>query len=379
MTPTPASGGERRKPKRKIVATVVGITLLLAGSAGLFWNEWRSAARTATLLAGERSVVSLAVDAVPTVPPAGLVHLAGEARASETIVDALFLVRSDGLRLDRTVEMYQWREHREGSGDDREYRYERVWAEGRIPSERFRAGGSRVNPAPPPIASERRYPTEVTIGAFGVAPDLLDLLPADEAIVLAGAGDVYLGGELYRPVGTAFSNSQRPAPEIGDIRVRFQAVPAGPISILGGIDGSMIGSWTAPNGESLAIASPGLATADTMLAGAYRSNALATWGARLAATLVVLVGQALLLPQLDRRFPRFRAHRAALRAAFVLPLGLMLAITWALVVIAVAWAVFRPLMSLALIAVSIFLLFILVIVADHRAKVGSAKSTSRPH
>ncbi len=377
MAPTPASGGKRRKPKRTIVATIVGITLLLAGSAGLFWNEWRSAARTATLLAGERSVVSLAVDAVPTVPPAGLVHLAGEARASDSIVDPLFPVRSDGLRLDRIVEMYQWREHREGTGDDREYRYERVWAEGRIPSERFRAGGSRVNPAPPPIASERHYPTEVTIGAFGVAPDLLDLLPASEAVVLAGAGDVYLGGDLYRAVGTAFSNSRQPAPEIGDIRVRFQAVPAGPISVLGGIDGSTIDSWTSPNGERLAIASPGLATADSMLAAAYRSNALATWGARLAATLVVLVGQALLLPQLDQRFPAFRAQRAALRAAFVLPLGLVLAIAWALIVIAVAWALARPLMSLAFVSASILLLLVLVRVAERGAKAGSPESASR--
>jgi hypothetical protein len=276
MGQTGRAGGDLEKPKPKIVAIIFGSVLLLAGSIGLFWNEWRSAGRTATLLAGERSVVSLDAQSVPTPLPAGLVHLAGQARPSEAIVDDVFPVRSEGLRLDRTVEMYQWREHREGSGDDREYRYERVWAEGRIPSERFRAGGSRANPAPPPIASERRYPTEVSIGAFGVAPALVELLPASEAVIVTGAGDVYVGGELYRATGAAFSNGRQASPEIGDVRVRFEAVPAGPISVLGVVDGAVVDRWTAPNGQILAMASPGSTTAQAMLAAAYRSNALAT-------------------------------------------------------------------------------------------------------
>lgn len=378
MAPTPASSGAEKTPRRKIVATVVGIILLLAGSAGLFWNEWRSASRTATLLAGERSVVSLAVDAVPTVPPAGLVHLAGEARASETIVDGLFPVRSDGLRLDRTVEMYQWREHREGSGDDREYRYERVWAEGRIPSERFRAGGTRVNPAPPPFASERRYPTEVSIGAFGVAPALVGLLPASEPIVVSGASDVHVGSELYRAASAAFSNSRQSSPAIGDVRVRFQAVPAGPISVLGGIDGSVVDRWTAPNGKSIAMASPGSTTAEAMLAAAYRSNALATWGIRFAATFVVFIALALLVSRLERHFPRARALRTELQAGLVLPLGVTLAVAWALVVIAAAWVVFRPLMSLGLIAAGIILLFLLIWMGERSTGSRGAGSMSEP-
>jgi hypothetical protein len=378
MAQTGRAGGDPEKPKAKIVAIIFGIVLLLAGSVGLFWNEWRSASRTATLLAGERSVVSLDVQSMPTPLPAGLVHLAGQAQPSEAIVDDVFPVRSEGLRLDRTVEMYQWREHREGSGDDREYRYEQVWAEGRIPSERFRAGGSRVNPAPPTIASERRYPTEVSIGAFGVAPTLLVHLPASEAVVVTGAGDVYVGGELYRATGAAFSTSRQPSPEIGDVRVRFEAVPAGPISVLGGINGSTVGRWTAPNGQSIAMASPGTTTADAMLAAAYRSNALSTWGIRLAATLVVFVGLALLLPRLDRHIPRIRALRADLEAALVLPLGVVLAAAWASLVIAAAWIVFRPLMSLALIVASITLLLLFIWAGERRARSRGAGSMSEP-
>ena len=376
MASAGGTGGDRQKPKPKVVATILCVVLLLAGSAGLFWNEWRSASQSATLLAGERSVVSLAANAVPTVPPAGLVHLAAEARPREAIVDDVFPVRSDGLRLDRTVEMYQWRELREGSGDDREYRYERVWAEGRIPSEHFRAGGSRVNPAPPSIASGRAYPTEVSIGAFGVAPALVELLPASEAVIVTGAADVYVGGQLYRAPGAAFSTSHQSSPEIGDVRVRFAAVPAGPISVLGGVDGSIVDRWTAPNGKSLAMASPGVRTADAMLAAAYRSNALATWGIRLAATLALFVGQALLLSRLDRHFQGIRALHAELQAGLVLPLGVTLAVAWALVIIAVAWAVFRPLMSLGLITASIVMLFVLIWVSERRARSRGARSTS---
>jgi hypothetical protein len=154
-------------------------------------------------------------------------------------------------------------------------------------------------------------------------------------------------------------------------------VPAGPISVLGGVDGSTIDRWVAPNGQSIVMASPGSTSADAMLAAAYRSNAFTTWGIRLAATLVVFVGLALLLPRLDRHFPRVRELRAELQSGLVLPFGVTLAAAWALIVVAVAWLVFRPVASVGLILASIALLFLLIRIGERRARSKGRESRRR--
>jgi hypothetical protein len=372
MAPTPTTAGPSKQPKRKTVALVVGTLLVLAASVALFWNEWRSASRNAALVAGERGLVEIGIDRVPAAVPSGLVHLGGPARPSGAIADPIFPVREAALRLDRIVEMYQWREHREGSGDNRTYRYERVWAEGRIASERFRAGGTRINPAAPAIASVRLYPDEVAIGTYALAPALIDLLPASAVVTVPPPGEVFLRSQLLRADGTGYTTTRGAAPEIGDVRVRFRAVPAGTVSVLGGLDGSVLRPWRAPGGGAVALAEPGLVTPQAMLGKAYRSNALQTWAIRLAATVALFVGLSLMLSALRRTSTAIAGWKARLEARLALPLAVSLAVAWGVVVIALAWLLFRPLMSMALVAASVALFSLLVAFAGRRPAAGGS-------
>ena len=340
-----------RKPKRKTAIAVFGLILVLAGSVALFWNEWRSARESATLIAGEGAVVSARFDRVPPEGTAGLVHIVGPARPSGLAADPLFPVTHDALRLDRVVEMYQWREFSQGTGDNRTDNYEPVWAEGRIPSERFRDRMRHTNPAAPAIASARFYPDEVALGAYAVAPELLDRLPASEGVAVAPGGEVFIEGRAMRGEGSAFLSGSATHPEIGDLRVRFSAVPTGEISVLAGLDGSTLGAWTAPDGGTIAMAEPGLRTSGQMFGAAYRSNALTTWLVRAAGWLGIFVGLSILLRRIARRVPPLADLQARLKG----PIALTLALAWALAVVALAWVVFRPLMSLGLVAVSAIL------------------------
>jgi hypothetical protein len=299
--------------------------------------------------------LSLGIERVPIDATGRLVHLAGPARPSGPVRDPVFAVVQSALRLDRIVEMYQWREHDQGSGDNRTTRYEQVWAEGRIASERFRERVGRSNPAAPPFASERFYPAEVALGAYGVALDLVDLLPAVAAIAVPAGNEIFVGGLTLRGDGGAFVTSTGSRPAIGDVRVRFRAVPAGEVSVLAGLDGSVLRPWPAPNGGTIALVEPGLENAREMLGAAYRMNALHTWGIRLAATLAVFVGLSLALGRPGRRVAWLGTLQAKLQA----PIALVVAIVWSLAVIALAWAIFRPLVSLALVVSSIALFALL--------------------
>jgi len=361
----------RKKPGRKTVIVVFGLILLLAGSLALFWNEWRSAAATATLTAGERALVAADLDRVPPEGTAGLVHLSGPARPSGPVTDPLLPLTAEVLRLDRVVEMYQWREFSQGTGDNRTDNYEAVWAEGRIPSERFRDRLRHTNPPAPSIRSARFYPEEVALGAYAVAPELLDRLPASEAVAVPGR-EVFVDGRALRGEGAAFFTGSPTSPAIGDVRVRFDAVPVGEISVLGGLDGAILRPWTAPNGGTVAMAEPGLRTSSQMFAAGYRSNALTTWLVRAGGTLGIFVGFSVLLGHIARRLPPLAALKAKMRG----PIAFSLALAWALAVIALAWLVFRPLLGLGLVAVSAALFVALGALGARRAEDRLAPSKS---
>jgi hypothetical protein len=341
----------KKKPKRKAAIGIFGLILILAGSAALFWNEWRSATATATLIAGERALVDVSLDRVPPEATTGLVHLVGPASPSGPIADPLLPLSHAALRLDRVVEMYQWREFSQGTGDNRTDNYEAVWAEGRIPSERFRDRMRHSNPAAPSIQSARFYPDEVTLGAYAVAPDILDQLRASEGVAVPQGREVFIDGRALRGDGSAFLSGSATHPEIGDLRIRFMAVPVGEISVLAGLDGSTLRPWTAHNGGSIAMAEPGPRTASQLLATAYRSNALTTWLIRAAGWLGIFVGSSILLGHIARRVPPIADLKARLKG----PIAATLALAWALAVIALAWVIFRPLLSLGLVAASAIL------------------------
>ena len=372
MPDRPKTSPRPKKHKRKTAIGVFGLILVLAGSIALFWNEWRSASQSATLIAGERAVVGAGLDRVPSEGMSGLVHLAGPARPSGLTSDPLLPVTTEALRLDRVVEMYQWREFSQGTGDNRTDNYEAIWAEGRIPSERFRDRMRHSNPAAPAIASARFYPDEVALGVFAVAPEILDLLPANEGVVAAPGREVFIEGRALRGEGSAFLTGSLANPEIGDVRVRYQAVPAGEISVLAGLDGSVLGPWTAPNGGIIALAEPGLRTSGQMFGAAYRSNALTTWAIRFAGTLGIFVGLSILLGHIARRVPPLADLQARLKG----PIALTLALATALAVIALAWVAFRPLMSLGLVAVSTVLILTLRALRARRPEDGLAQQTS---
>lgn len=345
-----------RKPKtQKASGLVVGLVLIGAASVALVWNEWRSASAVATLLAAERHVVGAALERVPVGDAGRLLHLAGPARVAAPTIDPLFGVGGLVLRLDRTVEMLQWREQSEGSGNDRTFRYERVWAAARIPSEQFTERRGRTNPPAPPFTSERFYPTDATLGAYGLGREVLDRLRPLDPVSPGSTALINVRGLELRATAGGFQTGTPEAPAIGDVRVRFGGVPQGDYSVLAGLDGSVLQPWRAPGGAPFLLVEPGLKTIAEMLGPPQRENRRTTWLVRFGGTLALFVGFTILLARLARMVPLL----GGLASKFSAPIALTLAVTQALVLVAAGWLAFRPLFSLGLLVAGILLLLVL--------------------
>ncbi|MCX7678116.1 MAG: TMEM43 family protein, partial [Spirochaetes bacterium] len=85
-----------------------------------------------------------------------LIHFSGEATTSDVVSDPTIGISENGIKLQRHVEMYQWKEitssktqKKLGGGTETttEYRYEKGWSNTLINSNNFKVQTGHQNPA----------------------------------------------------------------------------------------------------------------------------------------------------------------------------------------------------------------------------------------
>ena len=119
------------KVGRRVMAAA-GILIVLGGAGMLGWNEYHLAQQLDAVAAARGALAPGGEAGYPAVD-----HVVGAASAAAPVTDPDFTLTVSALRLDRTAETYQWLETREGSGDNKLLRHEKVWSAVPIDSARF--------------------------------------------------------------------------------------------------------------------------------------------------------------------------------------------------------------------------------------------------
>lgn len=297
--------------RRARAMALIGVVIGLGASGALLWNEWRLARELSAIGEARRSLVA---------PDGGAVHLIGEAVASGPARDPAFGLSVQALRLDRTAETYQWREHREGSGDNKVLRYERVWSPVPIPSRRFEQRSTHVNPGRLRVASARFQGGEARLGGLVLDPALVDELPATRELFPERDGPLTAAGLGFRRAGDWLYSGDPEAPRIGDVRVRFAAAPEGRVSVVAAeADGRLV-PWRG-GGAVVALAVYGDVPAEELLGSAARSGWREAWALRGFAGLVLTLGVFFASPALAQRASGETALRGGRRLGTILLLG----------------------------------------------------------
>lgn len=345
-----------------LAGVVVGLVLVVASMPLLWWNEGRSVDRAKALADGLERVVAVPADKVDTANEAGLVHLSARAIAGAPLVDGVFGLSADALKLRRVVEMYQWVEEKEertvqetGGSERTEttYRYHRAWAEGAVDSGRFRIPEGHVNPAAPPYRTADFVAARITVGAFVLsAPfvseiDRFQELAVTEAMVAAAPPDIR---QRFRPVGGTLYSGDPSAPQVGDLRVGFRAIGPQEISAVGRQSGDLIEPYRTRTGE-IALLQMGRAGAEAMFADARDENALLTWVLRLVGFVLMWLGLALVLGPFKILADVLPILGSLVGAGVAAVTGLV-AFGVSFVTIGVAWLAYRPLVGGGLLLVA---------------------------
>lgn len=284
------------------VARTLGVLALAAGLLGLLANEWR----IGRLDRAVGSLRGMVVDADPQAvaqPKDRPLRLTGLATTESTLVDPIFPIRTQALRLDRTVEMYQYKVL-EGPLVDRAVRHERVWSERLLDSSRF-AARSPVNPSFMPVTSLRLRAADARLGRLVLPAEVLDRLPASRSVAPERPGTASVGGTAFHRSGDGYRSGDLAAsPAIGDIRVRFTAAPTGPITLIGRVADGQVGAWPAAGGTPVLLAAEGTRSVEQMIDAARRDATPGLWQGRLGGGAVTLFGLLLLWPRRDAAAPR---------------------------------------------------------------------------
>jgi len=379
-----------------IKSVLLGLLMFFGAFPLLWWNEGRAVKVAQSLDEGAGAVVTIAPDEVQSENDGELVHLTGLARSDDQLKDPDFGIDRKGIKLVRSVEMYQWTEsverkkHKKTGGKEETrttYRYKRTWSSEPIDSSGFTDSKGHGNP-PMRFQPATRLAPNVTLGAFALPTELVDritgeaVVPMDEAALakltpaLGQRTRVHEGAFHHRPTAAA-ADFDATRPEIGDYRIRFLLLEAAEVSIVAKQSGATLTAYPTKAGEELLLLRMGSFTAAAMFESAVAQNVTLTWGLRGGGWLLMLIGLGLVFRPIAVVADVVPLLGELLRiGAFFVALALSVPLT--LLTIAIAWVAARPLIGAALLVAVVGLFTGLVLLVRKRKAKRKAMAATDP-
>ncbi|ESY13571.1 TMEM43 family protein [Mesorhizobium sp. C386A] len=352
--------------KRAVGGVIFGLILIALMVIGLFWNEGRAVQTARSLAEGSGAVVSVGADSVDTANDGKLVHVSGLVTADSGLADPDFGIATQGLRLSRSVEMYQWKEESKsettkklGGGEETvtTYSYSKVWDDSQIDSSDFKKPDGHQNP-PMEIHGRTFQIPEGKLVAFDLDTPVLDRIEGDKDYSLsadqsAAIKAAYIGTKPLSIVdGKIYLGNDNTTPALGDYRIGYELAPLGVISIIARQAGSRLEPYQTQAGDALLMVDTGNVPAEKMFADAVSANTLITWLLRGAGLLLLTIGFALFLSPIGVILDviPFLGSMARMGTGII---AFVLAILVGTVTIAIAWFWYRPLLALAILAAGV--------------------------
>ena len=267
-------------------------------------------------------------------------------------------------RLRRTVEMYQWVEHREtrtssntGGSQTRttRIRYERAWRAEAVDSSQFDQPRDHANP-PLPTRSHTFDARAVTVGVRSLTPSLITQIEGFRPLPVQPAQSPALAA-LGRPVRAhesgLYVGADPVSPVIGDLRVRWEVAPAAPVTVLAAQQGNTFADWRTPSGRTLEQnLEMGAVSAAQMFTNLETGNVVLTWVLRFVGWLLMFAGISMVtrpLVVVADVLPFLGSLVGAGSGLF----AFLVSAPLSLLTVAMGWIAYRPLLGAGLLALGV--------------------------
>lgn len=335
---------------------IIGPIIIFFACTTLWTNEWRNAHMQSGLKEWRSTLQEARTDTLDPALDGSLIHLTGNAVATDTLFDRDFGIEFAGVRLERRVEMYQWKEKSESKSTDNyggsqttttTYTYSKVWDDSPINSSSFHEKAWHENPSNWNYSSLEQSAKDVRLGAYALSTPVIERIPAETTLPLVKYSPTLSSGTEI--IGDSIYITKNPQdPQIGDMRITYTTAENGILlSILAKQTGNTLSSYIAKSGADITRVEVWTQTADEMFQHATDENTLITWLWRIGGLLFIFIGFSLffrIIPILAKVIPPL----AWLIGASVGLLSFLITVILGGAIIILAWFAYRPLISLAI-------------------------------
>lgn len=341
-----------------------GFIMIIAATVLLWWNEGR-AVKTAKML-DEAEGVAVHMTDINTLDPQyqdKLVHANGTVITLDSLFDSDFQVGVKGMRLTRSVSYYQWVEHSSSSTEDKlggsqevttTYTYSTEWVSSPINSSEFKDpqyksynnGGVRRQ-----VENKDFIAQSAKIGAYRLPENMISSFPRSNMmpLMLSIQGD---STSMHVKNNEIYFGANPNDPMVGDVRVEYRYIPAqNVVSLIAKVQGDTFTRFTAKNGKSFSSLVLGERSMEEMFESEKAGNNMLTWILRILGFIFVSAG----LKQIFDFLSTLLKVVPFLASIMSWGVGLVcnvIAFAWTLIVVAIAWLFYRPLLSVCLLAIA---------------------------
>ena len=164
------------------------------------------------------------------------------------------------------------------------------------------------------------------------------------------------------------------SPEVGDVRVTFEKVMPAKVTVMAVVDGDTFKPYKAKNGKRFQTLVMGKKSGDEIIDAEKEANNMILWALRIIGILLVIGGLKGIFGFLETilKVVPFVANIFGWGVGVVCT---VIGIVWSLIVIAIAWLFYRPLLDISLLVLAGFLVWVFAFKGKDKLKELAAKSS----
>lgn len=346
------------KIKNAIGGVVGGFLCIVIGIVLLWWNEGNDVKNIKTIEEARGSLVNVSSESVDSDNEGKLVSTNGEINViDESLRDDYFnIVVPNTAKLVRVVEMYQWVEDCETEDDRTVCNYDKKWLSTIEDSSSFEESG-HDNPSTIPFEGAAYYANEVELGAFKLSSTQIQMLSTGATVSVDATAFLPNGYKIADKYITSAENIDNP--NVGDVRVSFKYSNDTTITVLAMQKGNSFADYKSEQGKVLNELRAGSLTGEEMIDVVETQNNILKWILRLVGVLLVTGGFAGLLTPILMVLSIIPIVGDGI-AGVLRFIASLVGFAVSMLVIALAWIVFRPLIGICLLAVVVGVVVLIV-------------------
>lgn len=337
---------------------IIGIVMVIVGIGLLWWNEGNNVKNIKTTAELEDNYVDVKSDSISPKNEGKLVAVSGKLINDAELVDDKFNITIKTPLMKRIVEVFQWEEKEESDdNDNKRYIYSKVWSDDLIDSSEFHDAG-HDNPANKLYDNKTFTSDDVKVGAFSLTNAQINKLSTKGSF--NDFNEESISSLSLKTSGSYITNSDDiDNPKVGDVRISFKYNDSSEISILAVQSGKSFKAFTSKAGKSVNKVVDGSLSGKEIIEDIKSEDNFLKWGLRGVGALLCIIGFVAILSPIST-ITGFIPILGSVVGAAVGLVSFALGLSLSLIVIAIAWIRFRPVLGISLLAIATILIIFLI-------------------